>query len=245
MHPVMFSWRGLKIHSYPAMQYVGLTLGVLAGNVAARFAGLDEFRVFVATILLLFPALAGARALHLAIHWKHYRAHPRSIWNTREGGAAQYGGILLAVPLSIPLLAALDLPFGAFWDVGGITIMLGMVFTRIGCFLNGCCAGRPSDSWMAIDLPDLQGQWKKRFPTQLLEAGWAATLLVAGLLIWNALPFDGALFVFIASGYALGRLVMESMRDLKPGPWRFTVHHAISLLIIALSIAALTARGLL
>ena len=217
MHPVMFSWRGLKIHSYPAMQYVGLTLGVLAGNVAARFAGLDEFRVFVATILLLFPALAGARALHLAIHWKHYRAHPRSIWNTREGGAAQYGGILLAVPLSIPLLAALDLPFGAFWDVGGITIMLGMVFTRIGCFLNGCCAGRPSDSWMAIKLPDLQGHWTKRFPTQLLEAGWAATLLVAGILIWTALPFDGALFVFIASGYALGRLVMESMRvpDLK------------------------------
>lgn len=243
MHPIMFRWRGLTIHSYPAMQYVGLTLGVLAGNFAARLIGIDEFRVFVATILLLFPALAGARLLYLVVHWKYFREHRDRIWNTREGGAAQYGGILLAVPLSIPLLSALAIPFGAFWDVAGITIMVGMFFTRIGCFLNGCCAGRPSESLLAIDLPNVKGEWKRRFPTQLFEAGWAAILLATGISLWRSLPFEGALFIYIASGYALGRLVMESLRDLKPGPRRFTVHHAISLLIIVLSLAALTARG--
>ncbi len=241
MRPVLFRVGGLDIHSYPALQYIGLTLGVLAGNVLARIIGIDEFRVFVATVILLFPALAGARILYLLIHWKFYRANPRAIWNTRQGGAAQYGGILVAVPLSIPLLSTLNVPFGAFWDVAGVTIMIGMAFTRIGCFLNGCCAGRESDSWLSLYLPNIRGVWKRRFPTQLLEAGWAAMLLTTGLGIRTSLPFDGALFIFIAAGYALGRLVMESMRDLRAN--RFTVHHAISLLIIAVSLAALTARG--
>jgi prolipoprotein diacylglyceryltransferase len=240
MHPVMFRWRGLTVHSYPAMQWLGLTLGVYAGQFMARAAGLDAFRVFVATILLLFPALAGARILHVAMKWHFYRDHKESIWNTRKGGAAQYGGILVAVPLSIPLLEALSLPFGAFWDVAGITIMVGMVFTRIGCFLNGCCEGRESSAWLALYLPNSRGEWKRRYPTQLFEATWAALLLMTAITTRNSLPFDGALFVFIASGYALGRLVMESTRDIER---RFTVHHAISLLIIGVSLAALVTAG--
>jgi phosphatidylglycerol---prolipoprotein diacylglyceryl transferase len=240
MHPIMFRWRGITVHSYPAMQWLGLTLGVLAGDAAARASGLDAFRVFVATILLLFPALAGARVLHVAINWGYYRERPRSIWDTRKGGAAQYGGILVAVPLSIPLLRALGVPFAAFWDVAGITIMVGMMFTRIGCFLNGCCEGRECSSRIAMHLPNTRGEWKRRYPTQLFEAAWAAALLAVGLSLWRSLPFDGALFVFIASGYALGRLVMESMRDTRRA---FTVHHAISILIILVSLAALTTRG--
>jgi phosphatidylglycerol:prolipoprotein diacylglycerol transferase len=118
--------------------------------------------------------------------------------------------------------------------------MVGMMFTRIGCFMNGCCAGRESRSWIAFDLPDVRGEWKRRYPTQLLEAVWALALLLAGALVWRSLPFDGALFLFIASGYALGRLVMESMRDI---PRVFTVQHAISILIIVLSAAVLTTRA--
>jgi len=241
VRPVLFRIGNLEIHSYPALQYTGLTVGVIAGNFLASTLGLDAFRVYVATIILLFPALGGARILHVAINWKHYREQKKNIWNTRKGGAAQYGGILLGVPLSIPLLRALDVPFGAFWDAGGVTIMTGMIFTRIGCLLNGCCAGRESASLLALFLPNTRGVWKKRYPTQLFEAGWAALLLATGLAIRASLPFDGALFIYIAAGYALGRLVMESLRDNRAT--RFTVHHAISLLIIAVSLAALTARG--
>ncbi len=242
MHPVMLRWRAITIHSYPFMQYIGLTLGVIAGNQAAHYAGLDAFRVFVATILLLFPALAGARLLHVATNWSTYRVNTSEIWNTQSGGAAQYGGILLAVPLSIPLLRAFDIPFGAFWDVSSVTLMVGMVFTRIGCLLNGCCTGRSTHSWLAMYLPDSRGKWGARFPTQLLEAGWAAMLLVIGLSLWPSLPFDGALFIFVAGGYAAGRLIMESMREVSEGAPAFTIHHVISLLIIVLCIAALTIR---
>src|SRR5215208_515199 len=116
----MLGWGRLTIHSYPAMQYIGLTLGVIASNQGAHFAGLDAFRVFVATIILLFPALAGARVLYVVSHWDLYRERRSQIWNTKRGGAAQYGGILVAVPLSFPLLADLGIPFGSFWDIASI-----------------------------------------------------------------------------------------------------------------------------
>jgi phosphatidylglycerol:prolipoprotein diacylglycerol transferase len=243
MRPIMFRWRGLTIHSYPAMQYIGLVAGVLVANVAAHAAGLDAFRVFIATCFLLVPALAGARLMYVAAHWPVYRRNPARIWNRSEGGAAQYGGFLLAVPLSIPLLRALGVPFAAFWDVSMFTILVGMIFTRVGCLLNGCCAGRPSKSWLSMHLPDHRGDWQQRIPTQLLEAGWASVLLVAAIGIWSRLPFPGALFLFVSAGYATGRLLLESTRVVKMNGRPFTVHHAVSLLIIALSIAALTTRA--
>ena len=223
------------------MQYIGLTVGVIAGNFAARSIGLDAFRVYLATVILLIPALGGARLLHVAMKWDYYKAHRDQIWDTRRGGAAQYGGILLAVPASIPLLAILDVPFGAFWDIAGITIIVGMAFTRIGCFMNGCCAGSECDSWPGMNLPDVHGIWKRRHPTQLYEAAWAVVLLASGFFIWHSLPFRGALFIYTAAGYALGRLVMESLRE--NGARKFTIHHAISLFIIAVSAAALAYRS--
>ena len=222
------------------MQYIGLTAGVIAGNVAARSIGLDAFRVYAATLILLIPALAGARILHVVMKWDYYRSRREQIWDTRRGGAAQYGGILLAVPASVPLLRFLDVPFGGFWDVAGITIMVGMAFTRIGCFMNGCCAGRECHSVLGVNLPDVTGVWKQRYPTQLYEAAWAVILLATGVLIWKSLPFRGALFIYIAAGYALGRLVMESLRE--NGARKFTVHHAISLFIITVSAAVLVVR---
>lgn len=243
MRRVLFQWNGLTVHSYPAMLYIGLVFGVVAGNYAAHASGLDAPRVFIATFLLIIPALAGARLLHVASNWEFYGSNRHQIWNRSQGGAAQYGGLLLAVPISLPLLAAFDLPFGAFWDVGAITMLVGMIFTRVGCLLNGCCAGRPSDVWGSMYLPNYTGVWAQRIPTQILEAVWASVLLAVSILIWHRLPFRGALFLFVVVGYACGRLLLESTRDTRPPGQTFTMHHGISALLIALSIAALVGRG--
>lgn len=225
------------------MLYVGLVVGVAAGNIAAHAAGLDAFRVYVATLLLIPPSLVGARLLHVLTHWDIYRNHRQRIWNRNEGGQAQYGGLAVMVPLSFPLLAVLDIPLGGFWDVSSFTILIGMIFTRVGCLLNGCCAGRPSGIF-GVHLPNAQGVWKKRIPTQILEAAWATVLLVAAIKIWHLLPFPGALFLFVVAGYAAGRLALESAREseIALGARGFTIHHAISLGMIALSLAVFTAN---
>src|SRR6476660_5483356 len=109
MRPVLWHWRGLRIPSYPAMLYLGLVCGVAASNVAAHAAQLAAGRVFVATLVLLIPALLGARLLFVLTHWDLYRADPGRIWRRAQSGGALYGGVPCALLASVPLLWALQL----------------------------------------------------------------------------------------------------------------------------------------
>ena len=241
MRPILFRWRGLTVWSYPALLYVGLVLGVFAGNVAAHAAGIDARAVFMATFLLLLPALLGARLLFVATHWSAYRENPRRIFSRSDGGAAQYGALGVILPLSVPLTAVLGLSLGEFWDAATFTILVGAIFTRVGCLLNGCCAGRPSMRW-GVRLPNRAGVWERRVPTQALEALLAAILLAGAVFAWPHRPFAGALFLGAAGAYAVGRLALESFRERPAGSRGLTIHHVISLVLIVTCGAALAHR---
>jgi phosphatidylglycerol---prolipoprotein diacylglyceryl transferase len=241
---VLFHWRGRPIYSYPAMLYVGLLAAVATGNCVAHATGLNAFRVYIAMIILIVPAIAGARLLHVAIHWRSYSQDKRRIWDRSEGGYGMYGGLPLVLLISVPVLYLMRLPFAAFWDVGVLSIFAGMIFARIGCLLNGCCCGRPSNAWFSIYLPNARGVWQKRIPSPCLESIWAATLLTLSILFLHRMPFPGALFLFVSCGYAAGRLLLESLREHSTGSSKFNVHHAISVGIIILAVVAFSARYL-
>jgi prolipoprotein diacylglyceryltransferase len=225
----------MPVHSYPAFLYLGLVVGTIAGNRAANHAGLDSARVFVATILLLVPALMGARLLFVAAHWDLYRPDLRRVWRRSEGGFAMYGGLPAALCASVPLLIALDLPFGAFWDVATFTILSGMFFTRFGCLLNGCCAGRPTSGRLSLYLPNAHGVWRRRVPSQLLEAGWSLCLLTGAVFLWKRLAFPGALFLYLLAGYGTGRFFMEPAREGPERVGRVVLYRAFSGLLLLLA----------
>jgi phosphatidylglycerol:prolipoprotein diacylglycerol transferase len=239
MRRILFSWRGLNIHSYPAMLYVGLLAGVFVGAYVAQSAGLSADRFAIAVTLLLIPALAGSRLYFVLTRWDLYRRDPARIWRRDEGGMAMYGGFILAVPLSFPLLRLLGLPFGGFWDAAAFTILLGMAFTRIGCFLNGCCSGRPSDAWFALSLPDHHGVRQRRIPTQLMEMALALMLFGAAFALRNAAPFPGAIFCLVLAGYGLGRWYLESLRDDETGGRDKTAMQVTSILLVIAALAGL------
>ena len=122
------------------------------------------------------------------------------------------GGLPLAVPASVPLLRALELPFGAFWDVATFTIAIGLVCGRFGCLLHGCCGGRPTEGVLGMTLPDHRGVWRKRYPTQLLEAGWVVVLLAVAAGVWQMELKAGVIFVVAVTGYAIGRSALQFLR---------------------------------
>ena len=220
------------------MLYLGLVAGVVAGNVAAHAAEIDAL-----SSLCCFAdpdsSLPGGCSLSVCGHaLEAVPCRPSLIWDRNDGGLSMLGGLPLAIPISVPLLALIGLPFAAFWDVAGFTILTGMVLTRVGCLLNGCCSGRPCEAWFGVNLPDSRGVWKRRIPTQCLEAGWALILLGGFAAAWRFAPFPGAVFLGIMGAYALGRLVLESTRELAV-PGQITAGHIISGLMVLCSTAAL------
>jgi phosphatidylglycerol---prolipoprotein diacylglyceryl transferase len=213
MCKILFSWNGLNIYSYPAMLYLGLLAGVFAGAHVAQLSGMDANMFAVAAVALIVPALVGSRLLFVFTHWDVYRRDLSRVWRRSEGGMAMYGGLIVAVPLSIPLLLALHLPLAEFWDAATFMILLGMVFTRIGCLLNGCCSGRPTTAWFGLNLPDHRGIWRRRIPTQILEMIWAAAILGAAILLWDRKLPAGAIFCLAIVAYGSGRFLLEPLRD--------------------------------
>jgi phosphatidylglycerol---prolipoprotein diacylglyceryl transferase len=97
-----------------------------------------------------------------------------------------------------------------------ITVAHG--FGRIGCFLNGCCYGKPTDSWIGIKFTTTSG---KVYPTNLMEAIFL--LLLSGVLLFLALKGKGIFnFAIYMIGYGIFRFGIEYLRgddrgDFVPG----------------------------
>jgi phosphatidylglycerol---prolipoprotein diacylglyceryl transferase len=228
----LMSWRGVDVPSYTAMLYLGCVMGVLVGAAVAGSAGLDPSVVALSTVVLLIPALAGSRLWFVLEHWSVYRQEPRRIWRRSEGGSALHGGLLLSLVVSVPLLALLRIPFWTYWDAASFTMLLGLVFTRIGCVMHGCCAGRATSGRLGVWLPDHCGVWQRRIPTQLLEAAWAAAVLAGASLAYAARPSAGATFFGALAAYAAGRLLLEPTRE-TAGSGGSRANMALSALLMA------------
>jgi len=198
--------------AYKVMLYLGCVAGVYAGAAVADGRGLNPSRFALVTIALLIPAFVGARAWFVLRHLDGYRNSPARIVARGEGGAGLFGGLLVAVAVSVPVLHLAGLPFWTFWDAASVTMLVGLLITRFGCLVNGCCAGARTDSWLGMVLPNAAGERERRYPTQLFEAGLAAVVLLCALAVRNVLP-DGTLFVGVVAVYCSGRLVLESLRE--------------------------------
>jgi phosphatidylglycerol---prolipoprotein diacylglyceryl transferase len=242
MRRVLFRWGSASIYNYTAMLYVGIVAGVYAQLFAALSIRLDIASTLTATLVLLTTALVGARLLFVIQNWSSYREHPRRIWRFSEGGASMYGGFLLALPVSVPLLAILQIPFGAFWDVAAFAMLTGMIVTRFGCFLNGCCAGRPTSRWFGLNLPDSEGVWRRRVPVQILEAAWGMVVLAGAVTLWRRLPFQGALILYTMGAYGAGRIVLESLRNKQDRILGVNLLQGISVTFVTISLVAFAVK---
>jgi phosphatidylglycerol---prolipoprotein diacylglyceryl transferase len=213
MRRVLFSVRGVPIWSYPVLLYVGLVCGFYVMYAVAPSVGMQRMPAAIATLIMFVPAIVGARIWFVLDHWAIYRRDLRRIWRHSEGGMTLYGGLVLALVLSPVILVPLGLGFAAFWDGATFTILVGMVFARGGCLLNGCCAGRQSDGRLGLWLPDHTGRWQRRYPVQLLELASALALLSGSATLLEIGTPRGTIYVFALAGYAGARFAIDPLRE--------------------------------
>jgi phosphatidylglycerol:prolipoprotein diacylglycerol transferase len=96
-----------------------------------------------------------------------------------------------------------------FADTFAPAIPAGAAIGRIGCFLAGCCYGRPSDVPWAVHFPELSGPVH---PTQLYDS--LAALLLTGVLLFRypRRKFDGECIAILLMGYPVLRSITEAFR---------------------------------
>jgi prolipoprotein diacylglyceryltransferase len=107
--------------------------------------------------------------------------------------------------------------------------------------MNGCCAGRVTTRRLGVWLPDDRGVWRRRIPTPLLEAGWAALVLAAAALAYAAEPPAGAVFLGVLGAYGAGRLALEATRE-SAGSRGSRANMTLSVLLVVVCTALLLAH---
>lgn len=203
------------------MVFVGVLLGLLLQALIVSRLHLSIGRTFAISIVALVAGAVGAKLWYALI-----KRGQRDV----NGWCIQ--GFLVAFTLvALAMATLLDVAIGTFLDVSAPGIFLGAVVGRFGCFLAGCCGGRPTSSPWGIWSSN-QNVGRRRIPTQLLEAGLAAAVSVGSLTaVLRMGPRGGALFVASVAAYTL----------IRQGILRLRAERRVSVLLGPIVTAAATA----
>jgi phosphatidylglycerol:prolipoprotein diacylglycerol transferase len=237
MRPTLFSVNlfgiPLEFHAYTVFL---TTAFVLATVLAVR----DNYRrpqpypvTTVGGIWVFVGALIGAR-LYWTLQYASWREIPRALFFW-EGGLVFYGGVIGGTLAAIAYLKYCGVPFRPMADIAVPYVPLTHALARIGCFLNGCCYGAPTQMFFGVtyppdSLPAEQYASTPLHPVQLYES--AGLLIIFGLLYFLRHRWDGTgatLWLYLTL-YGVLRFFTEVVRgDVPHDLWGMTVSQVVAL----------------
>src|SRR4030043_1413495 len=146
MHPILFRFGPLTIHTYGLLVAVGFLIGLGFAVRQARKEGTPADKIIDLGFYILLSAIIGLRLFFILINASHYIKNPLDIFKIWEGGLVFYGGVLLAVPTAIWYVKKNGLGIWRTADVFAPSIAIGHALGRLGCFFAGCCYGKTAEA---------------------------------------------------------------------------------------------------
>lgn len=249
MFPKLFELGPVSVYSYGLLLAAAYLLGLQLALRRARAAGLDPNRVMDLGIWVVLSALAGAKLLLILIDLPHFIANPGDIFSMIRSAGVFYGGLIAAVSVGLWYMRRHGLPMWTTADLFAPGIALGHVIGRLGCFLAGCCFGRPTDlPWAVTFTSPLAAEivgtplHVPLHPTQLYES-IAELVILVGLLVFEkrGRAFPGRTFWGYMVLYAITRFVIEGFRGDERGVvfGLWSTSQFISLALLPVSIVML------
>ena len=155
MHPKLFEIPlvYLTVWSYGVMMVAGFLAAIFIIRRLSRNITPDPQLITNAALYSLIAGVAGARIFYVIHHFDQFRGRLISVFAIWEGGLEVLGGVILAILVIILYLRHHKLPIRRYLDILAVGLMLALAFGRVGCFLNGCCFGRPADLSWAVRCP--------------------------------------------------------------------------------------------
>ncbi len=232
--PTLFQIGRWEIRSYPVLLALGVLAGVWLGWREAARIGYSrrQMTVFLAVIIPL------ALLVGMVNGWLF---SPDFAWGIKHGRLVLSGG-MVSYGIVFTVLAGTAVstqinrgPMGRSLDAAALVLPVMLGFTRIGCLLNGCCYGLPTIGPGGVFLPDVYGEWARRYPTQWMLLG-LDLLLFAGLWLYRKhRPADGKAAMAFLFWFGLGRLLIDSLRDLPAVLGKLSYHQLADMAILLMA----------
>ncbi len=155
MHPELFEVPivHLMIRSYGVMMVIGFIAGVTVIRYLSRHFTSNPQHITNAALYSLIAGVVGARTFFVIHYIDEFRANPLGVFEIWNGGLELLGGVLLAIAVIWRYIHYHRLPMRHYLDALAIGLVAALVFGRIGCFLNGCCYGKPTDLAWGVHFP--------------------------------------------------------------------------------------------
>ena len=209
--------------AYGLFAAAGCVTAVLWLKRRHRDLDLSENEFWAAMWTLAVGAVLGAKALFVALGWKHYASGELRFWADFPVGFVFFGGLAGALAAGATFAAVRSKSFIRGADYFAVALPLGHAIGRIGCFLEGCCPGRPPH------------------PVQLYEAFGLALIALACRLtlvrVENGSLDRGTAFRLYLALYGILRFALDPLRA-DGRPERFLgLSHQQGLALLAVAVA--------
>lgn len=216
MFPILFGF----IKSYGFMLAISFMVGMWVATRRGRKYNLPADTIVDVIFAILVSSIIGVRLFFVVTHLDDFHPWYRAffIW---DGGLTLYGGIATAIVAVWWMCRRKKIPFLVMADIIAPTVMLGLGFTRVGCYLAGCCHGKPTDCSCGVVFPAGSPADKiygavAVHPAQLYSS--LGGFLIFGLLIlverWS--HFRGATFGRFLALYGILRFIVDFSRYYEP-----------------------------
>jgi phosphatidylglycerol:prolipoprotein diacylglycerol transferase len=155
MYPELFEipFIHLTVKSYGLMMVIAFLAAIFLIRRLSRDITPNPQFITNAALYSLIAGVVGARLFFVIHHFDEFQGRPLSVFAIWQGGLELLGGVILAIAVIDIYLWYHKLPIRRYNDILAIGLMLALAVGRIGCFLNGCCFGKPTNLPWAVRFP--------------------------------------------------------------------------------------------
>ena len=134
--PVAFSIGNFEIYWYGILIALALVLCIILALKQAKKNNFPDTLIYDTMLVTIPCAIIGARAYYVIFNWSTYAGNIQSIFDTRAGGLAVYGGIIACLLGLLIMCKIRKIPFTSLADYCVVYLPLGQAIGRWGNFFN-------------------------------------------------------------------------------------------------------------
>jgi len=155
----------VTVKSYGLMMVIGFLCAVFVMRKMAVRVGENPDNVTNVGLYALITGVLGARIFYVLHNFDQFRGGLLKVFAVWQGGLEFVGGVILGMIFVLSYLYFRKLSIRRFFDILAVGLMIGLSFGRIGCFLNGCCYGKPTEMACGVSFPyGSPSYWSQAFP---------------------------------------------------------------------------------